>query len=204
VEVAPRFPQFDVANAINEELGALRGAGLFKVGDVEITYNPAIQGYDLGNISWDDILSIRIETAGPAHNWPTIRKYSQLRNADTTQFPSGNGLVIYEPGWPGLPIRVQYKGPLGQLANLTDDLVTVSGLQATAADIPPLGAGIRLMAGGEYQRNNLRQQRDPALVTSVPAGAAAASPKNLMMIRAQRIADEAANLARLYPKVSPN
>lgn len=203
VEVNARFSQFRVANAINEDLAAVRGLGLYRVGEEEFTYNAAIQGYDLGTIAWDDIIDVRYEVVGPSKVWPLIRNYDKLRLADTTQFPSGNAIVVREPGWPGLPVRVRYKGPFSPLVNLDDDVVTVTGLPSSAVDIPPIGAAIRLAAGGEISRNSLRSQREPSLLAGVPPGAVANSPKNLMVLYAQRINAEAANLARLYPKPSP-
>ena len=203
VEVAPRHSQFRVAQAINDELNALSGEGLFSVGDVEVTYNPAIQGYDLGNISWDDILNIRYEIPGPSKNWPYIRSYSKIRLGDTTQFPTGNAIVVYEPGWAGLPIRVQYRGPFTALVNPTDDSVTVAGLPATAADIPVIGAAIRLTAGMEISRNFQRAQRDPMMMETIPPGAQLNAPRNLILLRAQRVQAEAARLARLYPRIGP-
>lgn len=202
VEIAPQFSQYRVLREINSELDALSAEGIFAVGETEVTYNPAVQGYDLGSIAWEDIIDLRYEIPGPSKNWPPIRSYAKLRNADTTQFPSGNGVIVYEPGWAGLPIRIRWRGTLTHLANPTDD-VSTTGLQASAYDLPVIGAAMRLLAGMEFQRVNPHAQRDPMLNANLPPGALGGSVKNLIMLRGQRVLAEANRLARLYPRISP-
>ena len=77
--------------------------------------------------------------------------------------------------------------------------VSVTGLQPSATDLPPIGAAIRLMAGREIKRNFTESQGDTRRSTEVPPGAIAQSANGLARLRQTRIAAEAARLHALYP-----
>src|SRR5208282_4884860 len=49
IEVMPKFSQFQVMRAINNELDELASPwnGIYAIQDLELTYNPAISGYDM-------------------------------------------------------------------------------------------------------------------------------------------------------------
>ncbi len=72
VRVNPRFSDFDISTAINDDLVDLSSAmnGLFQVQSVEITYNPSIAGYDLAGVTAiNEILSIRYKVPYPIGKW---------------------------------------------------------------------------------------------------------------------------------------
>ena len=77
--------------------------------------------------------------------------------------------------------------------------LSTTGLQASAYDLPPLGAAIRLMSGREIKRNFTETQGDSRRATEVPAGAVQQSSTGLKLLRAQRIVAECARLNSLYP-----
>jgi hypothetical protein len=211
VYLAPRFPRFDIAVAINDDLNDLStpDAGLFWVPPaMQITYNPVFQGYDLGsalptglaNSDLLDIIEIRYKIAPPTHNYPRIKGWEIMRNVpDTSVFPSGMGLVIRESGWPGLPLYISYKARFRPFANLTDCMTTWAGLPPSATDLLPLGAGIQLVLGREVKRNWTESQPDPRKAPEVPPGAVMNSVTGWAKIRQQRIDAEADRLSRLYP-----
>lgn len=207
VTINPRFSDFDIGVAVNDDLLDLSSPtnGMGKISAIDITFNPAFQGYDLGagfdSVS-SKILEVSFKIAPPVRTYPLIRKgeYRVIRNqSDTSVFPSGNGVILYRPAYPGLPIRVQYLAPFSPLVNLTDDLHTVSGLPTTAYDLPDLGAAIRLVEPREVKRNFVESQPDPRKATEVPPGAIGASIKDLMLRRQERIDAEADRIMRAYP-----
>ena len=207
VYVNPRFSDFAISKAINDDLLDLSSPsnGLFQMLSTDITFNPVYRGYDLGVPAGTDIIDlydIRYKTVMPTKYWPSIRDYQLARNMNTSEFASGYALFINEPGWPSQPMHVLYKATFSPLVNTTDDAVTTAGLPATAVDIPPIGAAIRLMAGREIERNFVEAQGNPKRAEDVPPGAIAGSPKNLMMLRVQRIQAEADRLKRAYPSLT--
>ena len=224
--VNPRYSRYDIGIAINDDLRSLSSPtnGLFRVGVAEITYNPVFAGYDLGDLpdNFIDILEVRYRIAPPYRTFPAIKRWKVIRwNQASTDpvFPSGRGLVIYESGWPGLPIYVTYSAPFIRFVDTADNILntpttnddsppyngysanTVSNLTATMIDLPPLGAEIDLTQPREISRNFMESQPDPRKAQEIPANAVAASVNALVSRRMQRISEEADRLQRQYTKV---
>lgn len=236
VFVNPKFTKFDIGVAINDDLRDLSSPsnGLFRVDSTSIPFNPVFQGYDLGDLpnNFIDVLSVNFRIAPPTHNFPAIRNwrvqrqmFSSAGSADSI-FPSGQGIQLYEQGWPGLPMYLMYSAPFIPLVNLTDDVtmtpvsnlaaadapynykgvvplvngvpVQLANLPSTAIDIPALGAQIKLMESREIKRNFIEAQPDSRKATDVPAGATNASFRALQMERQARIDAEGDRLARQY------
>lgn len=209
VTVRPKFSSFRVFQAINEEIFDLSSpqVGLFAVKTEDLTFNPTRYGYDLPDVISDiqDVIDVRYRLTGPQRTWPLITKYALLRDmngfaSEFDDFESGFGLVVYEGGFPGFPIRIRYRATFPSLVNLTDDVVGVTQMPYTAVDIPPIGAAIRLMAGRDVKRSFIESQGEPRRAEEVPVGSGAQSVRGLLMLRQQRILDEVARMATAYPR----
>ena len=233
----PKFTKYDISVAINDDLRDLSSPtnGMFRVDSTSIPFNPVFQGYDLGDLPNDfiDVLSVNFRIAPPTHNFPAIRDWRiqrQMFNSAGTAdsiFPSGQGIQLYQSGWPGLPMYLMYSAPFIPLVNLDDDVcltpvnnmpaetapynykgvvplgndgkpVKLPNLPATAVDIPALGAQIKLMESREIKRNFIEGQPDSRKAQEVPPGATSASIRALQMERQARIDAEADRLARQY------
>jgi len=139
--INPRYSRYDIGVAINDDLRSLSSPtnGLFRVGVAELTYNPVFAGYDLGALpaNFTDILEVRYRIAPPYRTFPPIRRWKVIRwNSGNTDpsFPSGLGLVLYESGWPGLPIYVTYSAPFIKMVDTTDSFINTPG---TNDEAPP-------------------------------------------------------------------
>lgn len=282
--IQPKFSKFDIGVSLNDELLRLSspGNGLFQVGVQTLTYNPVYMGYDLGSIptNFIDVLSINYKTVFPTRNYPAIKRWAVKRSIpDTSVFPSGAGIVLYESGYPGQPVYVQYAAPFTPIsvasttntagamtassAVLTDasgpftsadvgkmiqvagagtagaalvtniasytssssvtlanaaattvsgatytyvgypntDVTTLTGIPATAVDIPPLGAAIQLTLPREIRRNFMDNQPDPRKAPEVPPGAVANSVTQLTALYNIRVSEEAERLSRQYTRL---
>ncbi len=205
ITVNPRFPAVDIIAAINEDLDDLSAPtnGLFQAKEVTLTYNPVIVGYDLtGATDIIDLLEVRVHEFGPFQKWPAVplHKCKVQRQADTSVFTSGMALEFTGMGYPGRPIRVQYKAPFtASLAAATDNVLTVTGLHLQAHDIPPLGATYRLMQYREIPRSFTEAQPQARKAQEVPVGASLTAMKGVMQQRMDRIAAERTRLERMYP-----
>ena len=202
-----RFPRFDIGVAVNDDLRDLSAPtnGLGQIDYIDQTFNPTYMGYDLGS-TFDSVssrvLEVTYKIAPPVRSYPLIRRgdYRVLRNQnDPSIFPSGNGLIIYQSAYPGLPIHIQFLSPFNQLVNLTDDLTTVAGLPSSMYDLPDLGAAIRLMDPREIKRNFIESQPDPRKAPEVPPAATANSQVKLEKQRQARIDAECERIVRAYP-----
>lgn len=205
VTVRPKFSNFRIFQAMNHDLRDLSSPqnGLFRVATDTITYNPAVQGYDLTTLTTNQMMSIlelAYDEPGPYKSLPTIDTYSIRRNLTTdADFPSGTALILYEAGFPGKLIRVSYTAPFVPWT-LPTQTHTDAGLPDTAIDIPPLGAAIRLVAPRDVKRSFGESQGEPRRADEVQVGAAASATRGLMMMRQARILAEASRLEKLYPK----
>ena len=221
--INPRYSRYDIGVAINDDLRSLSSPtnGLFRVGVAQLTYNPVFAGYDLGALpdNFIDILEVRYRIAPPYRTFPAIKKWKVLRGIPDPVFPSGKGLVLYESGWPGLPIYVMYSAPFLKLVDESDSVyetpgtndeaapnngystANVANLTPTMIDIPVLGAEIDLTLPREISRNFMESQPDPRKAQEVAPGAVAGSVNALVMRRAQRINEEADRLQRQYTRV---
>ena len=207
VYVNPRFSLYDIGVAVNDDLLDLSSStnGLGQILYNDSTFNPTYMGYDLGT-SFDSvssrILEVSYQIAPPVRTYPLIRKgmYRVVRNANQPSvFPSGNGIVLYDSGYPGLPVHVQFLAPFNPLVNLTDDLTTVAGLSPTMYDLPDLGAAIKLMQPREVKRNFYESQPDPRKAVEIPPQAVANSSAKLEQQRLARINAEADRIMSAYP-----
>jgi len=204
VRVAPRFTDDEIWKALGADLGDLSSPSnaLFGIGTIDLTYNPIVNGYDLGPVS-DNFLSVyevKYLTPGPQMDNPRIHTngWRLNRNAITTQFASGMSIQLFEPAYPGYNIRIVYRS-MFSMPTTTYANVGSTGLLSSAFDLPPLGAAIRLMSGREIKRNFTEAQGDTRRASEVPPGAIMQSSRNLQILRGQRISAEAARLDALYP-----
>jgi hypothetical protein len=201
VYVNPRWSNFTIFTSLNEELASLSSPvnNLFQIKTVDLTYSPAISGYDLTSVTdLAEVYDVRTDTYGPAKDWPRLTRWMLARNQDTGDFASGLALQLFEGGYPGKTIRVQYKAPFAPFTSLTST-VADAGLLSTAADLPPMGAMIRLVAPREVKRSVTDSQPESRSATEVPAGTSRNTAGGLMQLRQLRIKEEAARLARAYP-----
>ena len=205
VEVQPKFSPFRIAQAINQDLDDLATpqSGIFQVPmpELEITYNPAVSGYDMTDTAPGSVLAIqelRFKVPGPTRHLPAIRHWDVTHDVPTCDYPSGTALLLYEPAFPGLPIHVRYRSTFNHFANLSDDAQNVVGLPFMANGLPPLGAAIQLMAGREVKRNFTETTTDPLQLELVLAGNVLNSYKGLMMLRQSKLVDVKAALIRQY------
>lgn len=200
ITVNPRFPAVDVVRAINQDIDDLSSPanGLFAELEVTLTYNPVLTGYDMTDVDTGlavgkdliRILAVRGQDFGPEQRWPLIpnRRVKLERNASLFNFPSGLSLKLYQPGYPGQPIRVSYAAPYTTpLVNPTDDVEAVTGLQETANDIPVMGAAIRLMEWREFKRTFSEDQPQTRTATEIPVGSSLEAIKQLLISKQRRI-----------------
>jgi hypothetical protein len=203
VTVNPKFPDFAILQAINDDLLDLSSPanGLYTVRTADLTFSSGSAGYDFPATNLLEILEIRhrIGEASGYRQWPLITNYELSRSADLTDFPSGNALFLAEGGAHDQPLRVVYKSSFSPLTALAEDVETGAGLPTVMHDIPPLGAAMRMIAPREVKRNFTEAQGEPRRAGEVPPGAVLNSLRGLAGLRQSRIVDEAARLYQQHP-----
>lgn len=199
--VNPKFSAFAIMGAINDELNALTAAGLFAVGTVDFTYQAGTDAYNLTGVTdLIDIIDVTYDANDSTSRWPGIPRsgYSLRRGMQTGEFASGLALTIN--GWAesGRDINVVYKKPYTAFTTLAQNVESYAGVHATAHDILPLGAAIRLTVGAEVARNFL-DQGDTRRADEVPAQSRGSQMRALAALRRDRISEERARLYAKYP-----
>ncbi len=200
VYVNPRFTISSIVSDMNSTLSVLESEGLYREVAIDVTFNPEVSGYDLaGSSTVLDVLEIRYVDTGPDKRYPRIGSWSLLRNMATTDFASGNGVVLDSPGFPGLPLRIRYAAPFTPVALLTDDLVTTVGLPSSAQDLIWIGAAIRGMESRDTRRTFLESQPDTRRSSEVPPGTGQGSLTLLRRRFDERVGQERMRLIQRYP-----
>src|ERR1035438_8222441 len=125
--ISPRYSRYDIGIAINDDISSMSSPanGLYRVGVASVSYNAVFMGYDLGGISdnFNDILNVRYATPLPFKNFPAVKRWSIHRNIPDPAFPSGNGMIVYDGGWPGMDMYVTYTAPFLPLVLPTDSIL---------------------------------------------------------------------------------
>jgi hypothetical protein len=121
---------------------------------------------------------------------------------NTTDFPSGNAIVLPGGITDGSTVRVTYRAAFDE--DHRDGRATSrsrAGSRSPRLDILSLGAAVRLMAPLEPARNYLGVQGDSKRAEEVPPGAADRSVRALLALRDHRVRAEAVRLRQQYPTV---
>jgi hypothetical protein len=161
-------------------------------------------------VDLDDFTTVRrildVETSDTSNGmlfWYRPRSWRVVRNGDPTDFPSGNGLIVYPNDWQTYAtqagstyvLRVTAATDFDTSA-FTDDVDVVEdvGLPASAIDIAPLGAAGKLTGVREILRTNIGTQNQPRRAEEVPPGATIQTGMQLMQLRDRRLSQEATRL----------
>lgn len=208
IYVNRRFTDFECFQQINHVLDDLGSMGLYNLAELEVTFNPVIQAYDLTDVNtstaisnYIDGIAVRYKTPLPDRKYGTIpsNKWEVLPFASTTvesYFPSGYSLILNDVAWPGLPILFLFKQGFSHFTGYTDSATTIAHLGSTMFDIPPMGAMLRMVQPREVERNQFVAQPDSRFAPEVPPGAVAASTNAVAASYMQRIANEKERLKR--------
>lgn len=201
IMVNPIVSDFWIFKAMNDELASLSSpaTGLYRIKTVTKTmtvassYDVAADVIDILNVQWNDY--------GPSLDWPRLRRWDLLSNQDTSVFASGTALQLYSQPAPGRTLRITYSAQFSPLATVTDDVQSVTGLPATANDIPAIGAAARLLTAREARRSSVDAQPESRQAQDVPPGTSRSAAAQLFALRDRRIKEESARLTATYPTV---
>lgn len=199
----PRFSDWEILSALNSDLQDLSSPvnGLYRIVTFSFEAVSAEEGYDFPITGFQSIADIRWEVPNTVtKEWRPITDYTVVQDLPVEAFPSGTALFLDG----GLPtpqqtVQVRYRATLGQLAYLTDIVEDTTGLLPSAADLPPIGAAIRIMAGRPIQRAQISSQGDTRRAAEVSTSDVVQAPTALRQLRQSRLAAESARLVQTWP-----
>lgn len=196
--VNPRFSDFHILQALNDDLASLSGHGLYRVRTVTFTDDGSARTYNLAD-DVIDVLDVRYDADTSANQWPLLDNWQVLHNLPALEFASGKALRLDASGASNRDVLVRYKAPFGSLSALTDDVEAVTGLHEEAHDLPPLGAAVVLASAREIRRTDTMAQGDTRRANEVPAGMTQAAATRLAQHRQFRIGQEQGRLYQQAP-----
>lgn len=201
VTINPVVSDAELFTALNDELAALSGEGLFRVVSPPPWTSAAnTAGYELP-VDFLDVYEVRWESPGSSKNWPLLssRDYSITRGLPTDEFPSGNALLIHAGIPTGVRIALRYRASFNRLVNLTDNVVSVSGIHAEALPLLAAGAALRVAAGRPVRRAHIGGQGSVRRAEEVSVTDGLAAPGALRQLRRDLLNAEVGRLAQRYP-----
>ena len=196
ITIAPLFPRVDVKNAINQSIQSVFPI-VSAVAETTFTYSPAISTYALP-AGAQSILTVTWKTVGPSKEWYPVRRWRIDSAADTTAFPTGATVSVYDQITPGRTVKVVYMKPPSPLTAESDPF-TNSGLPATAEDLIRLGAAMRLITFLDSPHLSGMSAEADFSANQRPVGGSAQLARSLMQQYQIRLSEEAARQQSLYP-----
>jgi hypothetical protein len=209
ITVNPKFPQFAIKKALQEEIRSW-GPDLYQLVSATIPMSASRRGYELTDAAFGNfyqVVEVRRSNVTVAHetdpkSWPRINNYRLLRNAPTSDFPSGNAIILpdeYNTPLPSLHVTVSAPFDVNTSFTNTTDMLDSVGLAESMVDVAPLGAAWRLMMTREVRRTELDVGTDPASAKDIPAGYLSQTAGRLKALRDDRISSEAKKLQARLP-----
>lgn len=194
---SPVFPRSLVKAKINEAIRATF-PDLFAVASTTFSFVPARTTYELP-AGAQDIINVAWQSVGPSREWNPIRRYRLDKQANTTTFPSGVTLSIYDMITPGRTIQVNYTTQPNPMVNDGDDFVTTTGLPASCEDVIRLGVAYRMVPFFDSPHlSGLSAEADFG-INNRPVGSSANMARFMLQMYGVRLQEESKRLRELFP-----
>lgn len=196
VTMSPMFYRSTVMQALNEAVAGVYPI-LFGVATTTFTTSGSQTTYSLP-AGAESVLEVKWRNVGPTQEWSQVRRWAVDSQANTTYFPTGASLSIWDGVPSGRTVQVTYsKVPVIFTAE-TDDF-SISGLPASSEDVIRLAIMWRLVpmletphfAGLSAEADLSANQRQ--------VGGAITAARFFMQQYQVRLSDEASRLSSLYP-----
>lgn len=184
----PPFPRVRIKEAINNTINAMY-PDLVVFGATEIPKLAPVFEYELPAEA-KDVWYVTGQLVGPSKVWQPLPNWRYNPNANTSVFPSGKSIEIFDFVTPGRAQRVIYVKEPGTLVNGNDDFTTTTGYPDRVADIVKWGACARLLPAYEAARLQQRVVESTERAPLVPPKAAAQAAAYFQQLYYQRLQEE--------------
>lgn len=197
VTLAPTFPKQMIKKAINDTINSLFPK-LWGVDSTTFTFNASQTTYALPADA-ETVLYASWQTTGSSLEWLPVNRWRADGMANTTAFPTGQTINIYENIQPGRTVQVYYSKEPENLVNNSDDFATTTGLPASSYDVIVYGAAYRLLSFIDPGRLNLTSAEADAMDSKIPSTAGTSSARYIFALFNQRLNEESLKLSDKYP-----
>jgi len=194
---SPLFPRSLVKQAINQTITAVY-PDLWGIGSASFQFNPAVSAYALP-AGTKKVLAVSWQTVGPTREWMPVRNWRLDPNANTTAWPTGVTLNVYDSITPGRTVQVTYAKQPSVLVNDSDDFSTVTGLPDSSEDVIRYGAAYRMVPFFDSPHLSGMSAEADFAANLRPVGASAQLGRSMLQTYQIRLAEEARRLQDLFP-----
>lgn len=196
VRNSPRFPRMMIANAINQVLRS-SWPDVYAVASTNITTTTAITTYQLPT-TVELVLDVTYDELSPSGHWSPIRRWALDKSADTTEYPNGNTITVFDPVLSGRSIRVTYTTRPSAMDGGMATTLASTGLEESARPMLVYGACAQMLGYTEAPRLTDESAQANLLNAQTP-GAALSPARWFYQLHLQARQEEARRLATTYP-----
>lgn len=184
----PKFPRVRIKEAVNDVLQSLYPS-LCIFGTTEIT-NISVQ-YEYGMPADAlDVWAVANQTVGPSRVWMQGLTYRFNPTADTSAFPTGKSIQLFDSVTPGMTMLIKYVKAPTALVNGNDDFAAVTGLPERCVDLVVWGACARLLPGYDAARLQMSSVEATERAPLVPPASATRTAQYYLAMHQQRLEEE--------------
>lgn len=196
----PKFPRARMKEACNDVLQALYPS-LVVFSTTSITNISVVYEYGMPAAALD-VWAVSDQTIGPSQVWMQGLNYRFNPTADTTAFPTGKSIQLFDGVTPGRSMLVKYVKAPSPLVNGADDFATVTGLPERCVDLVVWGACARLLPAYEAARLQQTSVETTERAALVPPASAINTAKYYMAMYQTRLAEERARMFADNPQTT--
>lgn len=187
VTVAPTFPRATIASSINDAIEGLY-PDLFATSETSFPFVATRSTYAMpSNIV--DAQQVTWQTIGPSLEWLPVRKYRVDTMANTSVWPTGRTISLYDSPIPGRTVQITYTHPATTLDYNSDDF-SDTGLPASAKEVVVLGAAYRMASYLDAGRIPAQSVEADAMQATNPVGSGGQVSRLLYGMYVQRLQGE--------------
>lgn len=195
IENSPIWPTQRLIEAVNDAIRSVYPQ-LWAVATTQFPKISVVYEYSLPADA-EEVISVQNQLIGPSHVWPFARTWRFVGQANISTGElgtTGKSLFIADDIVPGRQIFVTYRKEPTELANLTDDFATITGLPATAQDVIVYGACMKLSPQLEGPRLSISSVEASERAQYVQPGSSSRVAQYYEHLYLQRLEQEAAKL----------
>lgn len=194
----PKYPRARMREAVNDVLQSLY-PDLVVFETTEITNTALVYEYAMPADALD-VWAVSDQTIGPSQVWMQGRFYRFNPTADTTAFPTGKSIQLFDSVVPGRSMLVKYIKAPSPLVNGSDDFATVTGLPERCVDLVMWGACARLIPALEAARLQQTSVESTERANLVPVSSATKTAQYFLAMYQQRLQDERRRMLEENPQ----
>jgi hypothetical protein len=188
-----------VKRAVNQTIAAI-GDQLPAIGTHTFEYDATVVTYSMPAVA-EQALEVVWQSIGPSERWVPVRRWQVNQNANTTAWPTGKSIDVFDRITPGQTVQVTYiKNPT--LLSADGDLFTSTGYTASMYDVVMYGAMARLVAPLEASRLDFKSVEADQLDAPTQFGSAQNLSKYFNQLFLMRLQEERQRvLERYQPRI---